>query len=277
MKRFTFSERMRKIFTAFGLGILLLAGGCYTIMYIVQPDVVAPNSAFNVKICVQLSGGYESNEYFPGYGILGILLPEGWTVKDSISYLKVSNSSNQSGYFRYSSNVVSFLKSYASVPPSGYYWWGAKSVDQINIALLDSGFINLTIFTDEKTGDFSTKFVLGDDVDWNKENYGDPFGIVDESDYLPIKVDLIENAAISRQNEEWKVYPNPATDHVAFSWNQNNGMLNLKLYEANGTCVIDREIRSNETVQLDRFSEGIYLYQLLDKKQVLKAGKLIIQ
>ncbi len=270
------SKGIRNSLIIFFIGIILITGGCYTIDYIIQPDIVRPNSAFNVRISLQLSGEYESTDYTPGYGILGILLPDGWTIKDSPEY-RIIGLCNQKGVFSHNNSVVSFLNSFATKPPSGYYWWGAKSVDQINLALLDSGFINLTILTNETTGQFKTKYILGDDIDWNKSNSKDPFGIVTESAFLPIRADFTLNTEKSWGNKEWEVYPNPSDGRVYIRQTGFADGIVMKVYDLNGRLQKSEILSKNlNFVDLSRLSKGTYIISL-ERHGEIKTKRLIIQ
>ncbi len=73
------------------------------------------------------------------------------------------------------------------------------------------------------------------------------------------------------------VYPNPASDKITFTWNQNYNKLNLKIFQVTGACVMDREITSQENVSVKSLPKGMYLYKLSNGSQVVKSGKLIIE
>lgn len=79
------------------------------------------------------------------------------------------------------------------------------------------------------------------------------------------------------QNSDFNVFPNPATNQVTFTWNTSGDQLNLKIFQLTGACVIDKEIFSNEKVELNKLKSGVYLYKLADRHHVLKSGKLVIQ
>jgi hypothetical protein len=76
---------------------------------------------------------------------------------------------------------------------------------------------------------------------------------------------------------DFKVYPNPASDQITFSWNSNYNRLNLKIFQVTGACVMDREISSGENIPIKNLQNGIYLYKLSNGNQVVKSGKLIIE
>lgn len=79
------------------------------------------------------------------------------------------------------------------------------------------------------------------------------------------------------KNAKITVFPNPATDQVTFTWNASYDQLYLKIFGLTGACVIDMEIQSNEPVQLNKLTSGVYLYKLADKENILQSGKLVIR
>jgi len=73
------------------------------------------------------------------------------------------------------------------------------------------------------------------------------------------------------------VFPNPASGQVTFTWKTSNNQLNLRVFGLTGACMLNKYIQSNEPVQLNNLTSGVYLYKLADKENVIKSGKLIIQ
>ncbi len=275
-KKFTFSKGIRNSLIVFFLGIILITGGCYTIEYIIQPNVVNPKSAFNVKIALKPTEE-NTEDYELGYGILGILLPEDWTVKDSIRYSVSGNGSDQVGVFCFNTRVISFLNSYATQPPSGYRWWGAESHEMINLANFKTAVVNLTILTNEKTGDFKTKYVFGDNSVWNKKKNEDPYGIVTESGFIPITVDLAQSTANNWKNEEWKVYPNPSDGQIYIRQASLTDGIVMKIYDLNGRLQKSEVLHKNlNHIDLNILSKGTYIISL-EKHGEIKTKRLIIQ
>jgi len=275
-KKFTLSKRIRNSLIAFFLGIILIAGGCYTIEYIIQPAVVRPNSTFNVKIAIKPEEG-NTEGYESGTGILGIVLPEGWMVKDSIGYSVSGDGPVQVGVFCFDAGVVSFLNSYATQPPSGYRWWGAKSHDVINLRNFKTGVVNLTILTNEKLGEFKTKYILGDNSFWYKEEITDPYGIVTESEFIPIMVDFTESTVNTWINEAWEVYPNPSKGQIYIRQASLTDGIVMKVYDLNGRLQKSEVLRESlNYVDLSILSKGIYIISL-EKHGEIKAKQLIIQ
>ena len=206
---------------------------------------------------------------------MGILLPEGWTVKDSVKYTEVLfQSTNNSGYFRYNDDAVYFLKNFVSMPPIGYYWWGAKTDKQLNIAYLDSGFINLTILTDEKIGQFNTKYILGDD--WNKTINSDLFGKVTESTLMKVKSAITHSTNIWK-NEDWEVYPNPSNGQITIRQGNFYDSVVMKVYDLNGRIQKSEILRENLTqVNLGNLSKGTYILSL-DKEGEVKTKRIFVE
>jgi hypothetical protein len=273
--KLTFSKGIRNSLIAFLLGLFLIVGGCYTIKYVIQPTIVRPESTFNVKIVLESPDGENTEEYESGFGILGILLPEGWTATDSIPYS--IEGTNQKGVFCFNAGVVSFLNSYAITTPPEYHWWGAKSRDMINLANFDTGYVNITILTNEKLGTFKTKYVFGDDNEWNRQRIEDPYAIMTSSDYIPIKVDITEYTGITWENEEWEVYPNPSKGQVYIRVANLSDRIVMKVYDLNGRIQKSEVLRESlNYVDLSALSKGIYIISL-DKKGEIKTKRMVIQ
>ena len=263
MKNFTLLIKLRDLLFLICISFLLLAGGCYYIESIIQPDKVDVNETFNVKINVNADPG---GEFIPAYGYVGVLLPDGWKVKDSVRYFKTGSYSEKTGYLLYSDFAVNFIINQVGLPPSGYYWWGARSMTPIDLRFDDKGFIDLVITSGPKPGKFDTRYVLCDDNDWG-ENY--------------LKISDLKSLIVhSRKleiNYEINVYPNPATEHVTFSWSRNYDQLNLMVYQITGKYLIDKIISPNEETDVSHLPKGIYLYRLSDNNEMIKTGKLVIE
>lgn len=94
--------------------------------------------------------------------------------------------------------------------------------------------------------------------------------------YSPIIKERI--TAVENLNEvAINIFPNPASSQVIFTWKTSNIQLNLKVFGLTGACMIDKYIQSNEPVQLNKLTSGVYLYKLADKENILQSGKLVIR
>lgn len=73
------------------------------------------------------------------------------------------------------------------------------------------------------------------------------------------------------------VFPNPASETVTFNWDEKYTRLNLELYDLTGKRLISRSIDNNETISVDDFSRGMYLYKLTDNNDLIHAGKISLR
>ena len=93
--------------------LMLLSITCnYFFQSVEQPFSADPYSTFEVKIAVSLEA-----EERGGIPYFGICLPNGWTVKDSISY-----SGALSGRLIYSKEMSDSMETINNTA-DGYYWW----------------------------------------------------------------------------------------------------------------------------------------------------------
>ena len=275
-KFFTNNKRLRIRLIFICLGIILFVSGCFKIAYIIQPTQVNPESTFNVTICIEPDYDGERDDYLPTYGIVGILLPEGWTVEDSIEYVINWQDSSFGGFILHNDGVDVFLDNIYAARESGYYWWGAKSIDVISLFAMEDGFIYIKITSDSLIGDFKLRYFLGEDSPYYKKNSEDPFGIKDSSDFMPIKVDL-RSAVKYWSQVEWNVYPNPSEGEVFVQQDDFSGDVTLKVYDLTGklqkSAIL---IESLSRVDLSTLSKGTYLVAL-EKNGNVKTKKLILQ
>lgn len=77
-------------------------------------------------------------------------------------------------------------------------------------------------------------------------------------------------------NPKWEVYPNPFTNELIIS-NDSNEEFKLCLYNLLGDKIISET--STETVHLNtsQLAKGMYIYELRNKKGIIKNGKIIRQ
>jgi len=258
------------------LGLMFLVSGCYVIKYIIQPEIVEPNSSFNVKIV--LVPDNDPSEYQSGSGIFGVLLPDGWIVKDSIPFKVFVKPGtyyniNQTGVLCCNNNITTFLKSKASVPPSGYQWWGSISNKEINLNNFDSIAIDFTIFTANTLGQYDLRYVFGDNSGWNSnEDY-----FLEKEKSVKISVELIQAAGIKWKNENWELYPNPSNGQINIRLNNMTEDVQMKVYDLNGKLQRSEIIYKNlSRIDLSSLAKGTYILSL-EKEGEVKTKKFIIQ
>lgn len=79
------------------------------------------------------------------------------------------------------------------------------------------------------------------------------------------------------------LYPNPVKDKLVIQLSdlpsQNNNLnLNLNLLNTFGQIIKQVSISSKQTnIELENISAGIYFYQIQDKRNILKTGKIIVE
>lgn len=79
--------------------------------------------------------------------------------------------------------------------------------------------------------------------------------------YFGILTPLTTTSVIS-QNEEYRLYPNPATDYIILELN-NPVILDLEIFDIKGRMVYDNKGVENQTeVDISNFSPGMYLYKI---------------
>jgi predicted outer membrane repeat protein len=175
----------KKIIIAIFLFLMLYFTGCWEFLSIEQPEFADPNSTFEVPIMVTT----ESNNR-NGTPNFGILIPIGWSVKDSITYSGIHN-----GILIYSDSASDAMQEFSSAP-AGYYWWVAEG----NYAdSLLAGTVSLTpqIITDNQTGTFLLEYVLANGFQYYDMGWTD----VRRSGYYPISVNAPATITVTNTNE----------------------------------------------------------------------------
>jgi len=98
--------------------------------------------------------------------LFGVLLPVGWRVagKGGDFTIAFSSGDTVSGQFAYCQFYSDYLSRNLETP-AGYYWWGGRALDKIAFSSRNTFVVDfsLAIVTDENTGDFSLKYVTGED------------------------------------------------------------------------------------------------------------------
>ncbi len=70
------------------------------------------------------------------------------------------------------------------------------------------------------------------------------------------------------------VYPNPFSQQLTFSFPENPNQITFELFNMQGHKIITKEVRNNETINVETLSNGVYLYNLFtDGKK--HSGKLM--
>jgi hypothetical protein len=273
------------------LSLLILAVvmvfGCYEFRSIMQPAEAYSNSSFEVPVVMQQDPDDENNFTDEGspmanHGLLGVLLPEGWTVKDSIFYQVVAADSmldgeewkvaskdwSNSGYLLYDEDHSIALSESALAPPPGYYWWGARTDTVADMHFFDSLYYTITIMTDDQTGQFALRYAVGDEDSENRM----PYDVDVVSDPMPITITEGSSGVtdiLDKKNVE--LYPNPTWGllNLNISDLNNTSNVDLVIYDLRGRAVLSRILDSQENIlDLTGYDPGTYVVRLTAGEEV---------
>ena len=85
----------------------------------------------------------------------------------------------------------------------------------------------------------------------------------------------VENYEI--KNDDFVIYPNPSNGKFKIE-RKNNKTISIMIYNALGALILKENISSfSSDVNLENRPSGIYFYQAIEKNNVIKSGKLIVQ
>ena len=278
MKKFYLKKSFIKKSILFGfVAIFLILAGCYEFKFIIQPSTAEANSSFVVKITMQRPASEDpSADDIFAYAYLGVILPDGWTIKDSIEFTKAGQKEDQAekDTLVFNADHVAILEADTMTVPEGYHWWAAKSLSTVNMIGFDTAYVELTILTNDALGEFKLKYVVGDD-----EGEGPRFPYSDRaiSDFIPITIQSTTNVNGLWKNEDWKVYPNPSSGQIFVQQSDLTGKVNLKVFDLNGR--VQKQIllnQSNSLIDLHQLPKGNYIVAL-EKDGKIKSKKIILK
>lgn len=291
MKRtFTFSfftgSKRRTYLSVAGLLIVLavLSISCYKFRSIKQPADGFTNSYFDVPIVCQRDddpglGDDEWANTLQNIGLFGVMVPDGWSVKDSIAYTIISKdpSLNNTGYLIYNLAHSKTLKD--SIPPlAGYHWWGAITDRIAELTQLDSFYFTPRIITNGKVGTFTLRYAVGDKDYWDRNpadryNYGGGL-----SDPIPINITSGVGIAELLTRANVSVYPNPSTGilHVDLHGYKSE-YIRMTVVNTAGKTVKSYDLfKASNEFSLADLPKGTYIVQLRNG-QYSHSTKVILQ
>ncbi len=271
-KIFTFKKSKLAIFS-----LLLLMAGCYQLNYIIHPDAAETNSSFDVTIGLkqQDGGDYTGDSVaLTDTAMLGILIPNGWTVNDSIHYFKTADSAqyNYDGYIVKNDWYVPQLED--SIPaPDNYYWWGGSAI--VNMQMFDSLKFTITINTDDQVGTFDLKYVIGD-KNAKTDHARDPYGVLVEKS-ITISAPEPNGVKMTEAATDFDIYPNPSTGIFNIRNDQENqGVVKLNVYNEAGKIIYSKnEAAINSRIDLTQYPKGIY-FITIESNSKIESRKIII-
>lgn len=278
MKKNYFTKKnLRKGIIVLFLGIIMITVGCYEWKSIVQPATAKPNSSFEVKMTLQRPASEDpSADPISAYAYLGIMLPEGWTVKDTIVFEKLGQTPEQTvkDTVVYNAEHVAKLAADTMKVPAGYKWWAAKSLRPVEMIGFTTATLKATILTNETLGTFKLKYIMGDDEGALPRF---PYSTKAISNFIPITIENSTGIKDLWQKESWLVYPNPSYGSIYIEQSELSGDVKLNVYNLNGKVLKQEVLRQNNTqVNLQSLPKGNYIIAL-EKNGVIKSKTIMLR
>lgn len=260
-------------------GILFLISvaiiGCYQFRSINQPSTGYTNSYFDVPIVAERDEDPNLTEEdwantLINIGLFGVMVPDGWTVDDSIPYTIISKNLalNNSGFLIYNAVHTQILEDTIPALP-GYHWWGAITDRNAELTSLDSLYFTPRIRTNDQTGTFYLRYAIGDKDYWDRNpadqyNYGgglsDPISIV-------ISHGVGTDELLAAANVS--IYPNPTQGQLNIKLTGYTAeVVALRIVNMQGVVAKTGEILSSRsTINISDLPKGLYFVELSNGKQ----------
>lgn len=262
------------IFAVLLLGVVFIAG-CYEFSSIGQPVIGYTNSTFDVPLVVHEDDG-ENDWTVPdlqNIGIFGVMIPEGWTVEDSIYYQIVSTDEeiNNDGYLVYDVEYSQMLEDSVG-SDAGYFWWGSITDRAADMSYFDSLYFTPTIVTDGQVGTFYLRYAIGD------QDYWDRHPADDVSDPQPITISSA--ASINEiEKELFSVYPNPSDGLIHLELdNSARNVKTIEVYNLDGRMVKTLSGHQiSESIDMRSLSKGMYFLKMISQEDFVDTEKILIK
>lgn len=282
MEQTTTMKRLKKIltrprnaFSAVLIAFIFLAG-CYEFTHVGQPEEAHTNSHFDVDLVAHEDDDPDNDwtiDDLQDIGLFGALIPEGWTIEDSIHFQIVSQDStlNNEGYLVHDEEHSQVLEDSIG-SDEGYYWWGAKSAEEVDMSYFDSLYFSPRIHTDDQEGTFYLRYAIGDPDDW-KRNPAD-----DVTD--PQGIEIIDASGIaSHKRNAFNVYPNPTSGEFVLSADDiHYEQFNLEVYTLSGQMVKRlHNVDNNSTVNINGLNKGVYILKMYNEKEIVGSDRIILE
>ena len=279
MKNFTL-RKLTKLLSARNIfGVLLVLAiflaGCYEFTYVGQPTEAHTNSTFDVPLIAHEDDG--GNDWtvsdLQDIGLFGVMIPEGWSVKDSIFFTIISTDAqyNNDGYLVYDADNSQMLED--SIPSmDGYFWWGAVTSEEADMSYFDSLYFTPQIITDGQVGTFYLRYAIGD------KDYWDRYPADDVTDPQPIEITSAAGVNEINSGNKMMIFPNPSDGNIVVSLKQEPHNLNINVYNMLGELVFQSQNVNNKNIfNLSALTKGIYFVNLQKNNTVINTQKLILK
>ncbi|MCK5337942.1 MAG: hypothetical protein KAJ50_03985, partial [Bacteroidales bacterium] len=133
---------------------LMFLVSCHRFTFVNQPYSAEINTSFEVGISVTSDHGIGAGHEWLYFGIM---LPEGWTVEDSIIFTYEANI----GRLVYSDSASQTMSLIDPAPPD-HYWWCARSTQETWWGSALNYQFTPVIYTDAQTGMYFLDYMVGD-------------------------------------------------------------------------------------------------------------------
>jgi hypothetical protein len=250
--------------------ISILFIGCYQFRSINQPSTGFTNSYFDVPIVAERDedpglGDGEWANTLQNIGLFGVMIPNGWTVDNSIPYTIISKNPdlNNTGFLVYDFAHTKTLQDSIPALP-GYYWWGAVTDRTAELTEFDSLYFTPRIRTNHQVGNFFLRYAIGDKDYWDRNpadqyNYGG--GLSD-----PIQITITSGVGVDEllSKANIAVYPNPTEGILNVKLNgYKSEVISIRIFNSKGQVVLTDEIlKSSSEFNLTHLSKGVYIVEL---------------
>ena len=254
---------------------LLFLIGCYEWSTINQPESAAINSFFDVSLIAKDDGNPDNdwtNEDLHDIGLFGVMIPDGWSVQDSIPFTVICTdpSYNNEGILVYSAARSQTLED--SIPaPSGYFWWGAETAEEASLIYFDSLYLSPRIFTGSDTGDFFVRYAIGDIDYWDRNPADNVSAPIPITIYDPVGVEeLLSEVNLS-------LYPNPVSDHLTIEFKHyKQQVIEMEIFDLTGRMIEQVQLlQKSTTINLEDLETGLYFVKL-QYGQVVETHKIFV-
>ena len=254
---------LKKVLGITFLFVTLFMTGCYEWRNIFQPETANINSYFDVYLSAQDDGNPDNdwtNADLHDLGLFGVMLPDGWTVQDSIPFAIICTEPgyDNEGFLFYSAERSQTLEDSLS-SPDGYYWWGSDTGEEASLVYFDSLYLEPRIYTGSEEGDYFLRYAIGDVDYWDRN----PADNVSE----PIPITLIDNTGVEELIAESNVsiYPIPTSGQLNIKLKDyGNELIEVDIFDLTGKIVMQSKLTGNHTVVgLENLEKGVYFLQLI--------------
>jgi len=293
-------HRMTQNVFAMFFAFILLLFGCFTILDVQQPAAVKPGDQITVQLLVRTEADPDWGLIDDGqYGILGIMMPDDWTVT-SVRYEPVKTGTDTSdvegrvmeyldpadpdnapgGKVDYWTDSLEY-----HYPPPDDMWWEVYQAVEEDSTQIDTGYVNVfiefTVGQREGTYDmayFTSMATLDWDFEW-QYSYSPGHTVTVSATAIEPSKSVVPGAFSLYQN-----YPNPFNPETRIRYElEKRSQIQLTLHDINGKTirVLSEGAQSAGQHQYilngSDLASGVYMYRLTDGVHTLTRKLVMVR